>query len=218
MRVFIIGAAGGVGARLVRKLVERGDDVAGLHRRPDQTAHLREIGAEPFNADLSTMTEDDLTTMIAGTDVLVFTAGAGGAGAAMTAAIDGQGVSKSIAAARAAGVRRLILVSVFPEAWRERPRSDGFEHYLAVKKRADVELAASELDWLILRPAELTDVHGSSTVSLSQAQIHTTVSRDNVAATLAELVHHPEVSRVVLELADGPTPIPEAVEALASSL
>ncbi|WP_197381097.1 NAD(P)H-binding protein [Mycolicibacterium mengxianglii] len=214
MKVFVIGATGGVGRRLVRELVHRGDDVGGLHRRPEQATDLRDMGADSFNADLAAMAEDDLASMIAGTDVLVFSAGAGGGSAEMTTSIDGQGVSKAIAAAQAAGVRRFILVSVFPEAWRERPRSGGFEHYLAVKKQADVELAASELDWVILRPAELADGVGSGTVSLSQALIHTTVSRDNVAATLAELVHHPELSRVVLELSDGPSRIPEAIQAL----
>ena len=214
MKVFVIGATGGVGRRLVRELVQRSDDVQALHRRPEQAADLRDMGAKPFNADLAAMTEDDLASMIAGAEVLVFAAGAGGGGAEMTTRIDGQGASKSIAAAQAADVRRFILVSVFPEAWRERPRSEGFEHYLAVKKQADVKLAASKLDWVILRPAELTDGTGSGTVSLSRALIHTTVSRDNVAATLAELVHHPSVSRVVLELTDGPTRIGEAVEAL----
>lgn len=214
MKVFVIGATGGVGNLLVGELVQRGDDVGALHRRPEQATDLRDMGATPFNADLVAMTEDELAAMIAGADVLVFSAGAGGGGAEMTTNIDGHGVSKSIAAAQAAGVRRFILVSVFPEAWRERPRSEGFEHYLAVKKQADVELAATELDWVILRPAELTDDAGSGAVSLSRALIHTTVSRKNVAATLAELVHHPEVSRLVLELTDGPSRIPEAVQAL----
>ncbi|WNG87609.1 NAD(P)H-binding protein [Mycobacterium sp. ITM-2016-00317] len=214
MKVFVIGATGGVGHRLMRALIERGDDVRALHRRPEQASDLRAAGAEPFHADLAAMTEDDLASMIAGTDALVFAAGAGGVGAQLTSSIDGEGVSKSIAAARAAGVRRFILVSVFPEAWRERPRDEGFEHYLAVKKQADVELAASDLDWVILRPAELTDRTGNATISISPALIHTTVSRDNVAATLAELVHRPEVSRVILEVTDGPTRIREAIGAL----
>ena len=39
---------------------------------------------------------------------------------------------------RAAGVRRFVLVSVFMDALRDRPRSEGFEHYMAVKRAADV--------------------------------------------------------------------------------
>jgi uncharacterized protein YbjT (DUF2867 family) len=214
MKVFVIGATGGVGRLLVHELVRRGDDVRALHRRPEQAAYLRDMGAEPFNADLAAMTEDELAVMIAGTDVLVFSAGAGGGSAEATTSIDGHGVSKSIAAAQAAGVHRFIMVSVFPEAWRERPRSEGFEHYLAVKKHADVELAASGLEWVILRPAELTDGAGSGRVSLSRALIHTTVARENVAMTLTELVHHPEVSRLILELTDGASRVPEAIQAL----
>ena len=61
----------------------------------------------------------------------------------MIDAVDGDGVSKAIAAARLAGISRLLLVSVFPEAWRERHKPESFEHYMAAKKRADVALVRS---------------------------------------------------------------------------
>jgi hypothetical protein len=43
--------------------------------------------------------------------------------------------------AKTAGIRRIILVSVFPEAWRERRMDESFELHIVVKKRVDVELA-----------------------------------------------------------------------------
>jgi hypothetical protein len=58
-----------------------------------------------------------------------------------------------------------------------------FEHYMIVKKGADVELVHSKLDWVILRPSALTDDPGTGNVSLSPAEIHTEISRDDVAAT-----------------------------------
>ena len=133
----------------------------------------------------------------------------------MTTAIDRDGVVKSIDAAGLAGVKRFLLVSVFPEAWRERHMDAGFEHYMAVKKQADIALSESNLDWVILRPSALKNDPGVGTVSLAVAQIHTEVRRDDVAATLAELVHAPAVSRKILELTEGDTPIAEAVGALA---
>ena len=36
MKVFLIGAAGGVGRRLTPLLLVRGDQVTGMHRNPDQ--------------------------------------------------------------------------------------------------------------------------------------------------------------------------------------
>ena len=59
------------------------------------------------------------------------------------------------------------------------------EHYMAVKKRADVELVHSKLEWIILRLPALTNQPGTESVSLSPAEIHTAISRDDVATTIA---------------------------------
>ena len=52
MRVFIAGASGAIGTRLVPQLVERGHDVVGTYRSPGRDAHLRALGAEPVALDL----------------------------------------------------------------------------------------------------------------------------------------------------------------------
>jgi nucleoside-diphosphate-sugar epimerase len=51
MRIFIAGATGAVGRRLVPRLVRAGHTVAGLTRTPAKASALRELGAEPFVAD-----------------------------------------------------------------------------------------------------------------------------------------------------------------------
>lgn len=53
---------------------------------------------------------------------------------------------------------------------------------MAEKKRADVAVAASDLDWVLLRPGTLTDESGSGRVDLNRAVSYGDVSRDNVAA------------------------------------
>jgi uncharacterized protein YbjT (DUF2867 family) len=212
MKVFIIGIAGGTGSRLGRLLKSRSDEVGGLYRRSDQGAQLSELGIKGTLGDLIEMTDQALAEVMRGSDVVVFSAGAGnGDSEASTDAVDGDGVAKASTAAKLAGIERLILVSVFPEAWRERRMPASFEHYMTAKKRADVALAASDLNWVILRPSALTNDPGVGSVSLGLAQIHSEVSRDDVAATLAELVHMPGVRRVILELTEGTTPIAEAV-------
>ncbi|RBQ18002.1 NAD-dependent dehydratase [Spongiactinospora rosea] len=212
MKVFIVGIAGGIGSRLAHLLHADGDRVDGLYRRPEQGRALAEHGIEATHGDLTRLTAAELAELVRGTDVLVFSAGAGGEGGAeATTKIDGGGLTTAVAAARLAGVRRFVLVSVFPEAGRDGHVSDTFEHYIDVKKRADVELAATDLDWVILRPAALTDAPGTGRISLAPALIHTEVTRDDVAATIAELVHTPEVRRRILELTEGPAPIAAAV-------
>jgi hypothetical protein len=69
----------------------------------------------------------------------------------------------------------------------------------------------SGLDWLILRPSLLLDRPGIGTVSLGPAQPHDEIAREDVAATLAELLHEPRVRRQILELTQGSTPIATAV-------
>ncbi|MFW6695744.1 NAD(P)-binding oxidoreductase [Streptomyces sp. MAR4 CNX-425] len=212
MKTFIVGIAGGVGARLARLLTSAGDQVDGLYRRPEQGEHLAAHGVHATHGDLTRLDAPTLATHLDGTDVLVFAAGAGGeGGTAAVTAIDGTGLTTAIEAARLAGVPRLLLVSVFPEAWRDREVSDTFEHYIDVKKKADAALAATDLDWVILRPAALTNDPGTGRVSLAPALIHTQVTRDDVAAVLARLIHTPGIRRRILELTQGPDPISDAV-------
>ncbi|AFT69554.1 NAD-dependent epimerase/dehydratase [Alloalcanivorax dieselolei B5] len=214
MNVFIIGVTGGVGGLLARKLNDRGDAVHGLVRRTDQQAQLATQGIDTQVGDLATLNADELATMVSGSDVIVFSAGSNGGDRAITDAIDGDGVNKALRAARLAGVERFALVSVLPESWRERDLSENEEHYFAVKKQADVAVTRSNLNWLILRPSLLLDGDGVGTISLGPAEFHGEITRDDVAATLAELLHEPGIGRQILELNTGSVPIKEAVQAV----
>ncbi|MEG6508003.1 NAD(P)H-binding protein [Methyloligella sp. 2.7D] len=207
-----MGIAGKVGIRLAERLVARGDEVDGLYRRPQQKEALAAVGIQATEGDLVKMSAAELAEAIRGSDVVVFSAGAGGEGGPeMTTAIDGDGMTKTIEAVQQAGIARLILVSAFPNALRERETSDRFEHYMTVKRRSEVELVDSDLDWMILRPGTLTDDTGSGRVSLSLALPYGDVPRDDVAETLAEIVHAPGTARTILELISGSVPAAEAV-------
>lgn len=133
----------------------------------------------------------------------------------MTNAVDGEGLKTAVDAALQAGVSRFLLVSAFPEASRGQPVSDTFENYMRVKKMADVALAQSDLDWVILRPGTLRDDPGTGLVRAGLAIPYGDVSRDDVAATLAEIIEHPGVSRVIIELTAGEDPVREAVQKMA---
>ena len=216
MRIFQIGAAGGIGRRLAALLVERGDQVTGMHRRPEQADVITSAGATPVAGDLIEDAVDALADRMRGHDAVVFSAGAHGTGTDQTTLIDGEGLLKAAEAAGRAGVRRFVLVSVFPDAGRDRDTPDSFEHYMRVKKTADVRLTETDLDWVIVRPGTLTDDPGDGRVSAGPALEYGDVSRDNVASFIAAVLTEPDVTRAVVELTDGPVPVADAVRRLAA--
>jgi nucleoside-diphosphate-sugar epimerase len=52
MRVFVAGASGAIGTRLVPQLVDRGHEVIGTSRSPEKAAQIKALGAEPVALDL----------------------------------------------------------------------------------------------------------------------------------------------------------------------
>lgn len=216
MKVFLIGAAGGVGRRLAERLARRGDVVTGMHRAPGQAETVRATGATPVAGDLIADPVDTLAAKLSGHDAVVFSAGAHGTGVDKTTAIDGEGLEKSAAAAAQAGVSRFVLVSVFPEAGRDRETTAGFEHYMKTKKAADVHLVGTDLDWVIVRPGTLVDDPGTGWVTADLAIPYGDVPRDDVAAFLDAVLHRPDLRRVIVELTAGDTPVDAAVVRLAA--
>jgi nucleoside-diphosphate-sugar epimerase len=173
MKVLQIGAAGGVSHRLARLLVARGDAVTGMHRDPAQAETVRASGATPLTADLVDDSVDELATKIGGHDAVVFSAGGHGTGRDKTTVIDGKGLEKAAAGAARAGVSRFVLVSVFPDALRAGEPDEGFEHYVKVKKTADV---AAFIDAALHAPA------------LSRAIVELTGGETSVTEAVARLV------------------------------
>ncbi|MEU5908988.1 NAD(P)H-binding protein [Micromonospora sp. NPDC047527] len=212
MKVFIIGVSGSIGGLLARNLIDRGDEVSGLVRRDEQRADLAARGIDARVADIADITPGSLASMLSGIDAVVYTAGSNGGAREVTAAIDGDGVVKALEATRIAQVKRFTLVSVLPEAGRGQEFDEDVEFYFAVKKLIDVAVSESGLDWLILRPSALVDHAGIGAIALGPAQPHDEISREDVAATLAELLHEPRIRRRILELTQGSTPIATAVQ------
>src|SRR5919198_5823203 len=52
MRVFVAGASGAIGTRLVPQLIERGHEVIGTARSPGNAERVRTLGAQPVALDL----------------------------------------------------------------------------------------------------------------------------------------------------------------------
>jgi nucleoside-diphosphate-sugar epimerase len=136
MNIFIVGITGRTGKRIAELLIKQGHTVAGLYRREGEGSKLLEMGVQGVAGDIATITERELAEAIAGSEVVVFAAGAGEQDAeSMIDEVDYGGVKKAIAALHLVGQSRLLLVSVFPEASCEECLGEPFEHYMSAKKR-----------------------------------------------------------------------------------
>jgi uncharacterized protein YbjT (DUF2867 family) len=214
MDVVIAGGHGKIGRRLARLLVARGDRVRGLIRNPAHAADLREDGSEPVLCDLESAAVEEVAAAVEGADAAVFAAGAGpGSGAERKFTMDRDGAIKLLDAARSAGVPRYVMVS---SVGAENPpaRDDVFSVYLRAKAEADRALADSDREWTIIRPGMLTDDPGQGRVRIQTEPIRAEVSRDDVAAVLAAVLHEPRSVRRTLYVVGGDDPVVEALAAV----
>jgi nucleoside-diphosphate-sugar epimerase len=213
MRVVIAGGHGKVGLRLTRLLGGRGDEVVSLIRHAEEVDDVREAGGTPFVCDLESASEEEVAVALdPSTDAVVFAAGAGpGSGPDRKWTVDYGAAVKLIAAAEATGTARYVMLSSIG-ADPDREGDDAFVVYLRAKGRADAKLMASGLDYTIVRPTFMTDDPGTGRVRIAEhVGEDERVSRDDVAAVLAAVLHHPEITKLVFEVASGDVPVEEAV-------
>jgi uncharacterized protein YbjT (DUF2867 family) len=209
MLVAIAGGHGQIALRLTRRLRERGDDVRSLIRNPDHADDIRAAGGDPVVCDLEAADAQAVAEAVSGADAVVFAAGAGpGSGAQRKGTMDLGGAVKLIEAAKANDIRRYVMVSSV-NADPNAPGDDVFSVYLRAKGEADAELEASGLDYTIVRPGRLTDDPGTGRVQLDAGRGD--VTRDDVAAVLAAVIHEPGTVGRTFELIGGDTPIDEAL-------
>lgn len=214
MKVLVIGANGQIGSRLVHKLKESEYEPKAMVRKEEQVEQFRKEGIETVLADL----EKDFSHAFDDTDAVVFTAGSGGhTPKSQTEVIDRDGAIKAIDEAKKAEVSRFIMVSALkanrdPELW-----SESMEHYYDAKFKADEHLRNSGLSYTVLMPGRLTNEEGTGKVELNERieDIHdTTITRDDVASVIVELLDANAAFWKSLELLQGEDEISEAIEAL----
>jgi uncharacterized protein YbjT (DUF2867 family) len=213
MNVLVAGGHGKVALRLLRLCAGRGDRARGLIRKPGQAGDLEAVGAEPVIFDLET--DDDLAPHVAGSDAVVFAAGAGpGSGPERKRTVDCGGAVKLIGACHERGVRRYVMVSSMGVR-HPGEHSGPMEPYLDAKAEADERLRASGLDYTIVRPGRLSDDSGTGLIEAgTPLERRGEVPRDDVAATLVAVLDEPRTTGLAFDLLGGETPIADAVAAL----
>jgi uncharacterized protein YbjT (DUF2867 family) len=215
MVVVIAGGHGQIALRLERVLAGRGDTAKALVRKEEQFDDVRAAGGEPVLFDLEQQEADELAPLLEGADAVVFAAGAGpGSGPARKKTVDEGAAVKLVDAAKAAGVKRYVIVSSIGAQDLDRGEGD-FRAYLQAKAAADAAVAGSGLDYTIVRPGSLTNDPGDGKVELNTDLGRTgSVTRDDVAAVLAATLSADNTIGKTFEVFDGDTPIDVAIAAL----
>ena len=211
MDVVVAGGHGKIGLRVLRLLAARGDRARGLIRRAEQAADLEAAGAEPVVCDMEA--EERLVPYVEGADAVVFSAGAGpGSGPERKRTVDLGAAVKLIDAAKETGIGRFVIVSAIGAG----DPSSGpgqMRPYLEAKADADRALAASGLQFTIVRPGRLTDDPGSGRVAVGDVP-RGEVPRDDVAATLVAVLVEPQTIGKTFDLVAGEEEIEEALRRL----
>jgi putative NADH-flavin reductase len=204
MRLFILGATGGIGRQLVSQALERGHNVTAFVRSPQKLGASRE-GLMVVQGDV--VNSQALGTALAGHDAVLSAIGPPGPG---RTTITSDCVRATMVAMTATGIRRLVIVGVamlFDDS--------GFLGHLLrntllrniAKDSAEMEkiVKAGYLDWTIVRPPRLTDRPRTKRYDISDDRLPlgaggggATIGRADVAHFMLEEVEQPaHIQRVV---------------------
>lgn len=145
MRIFIAGASGVIGVRLIPLLLEAGHTVAGMTRTPQKADLLAALGAEPITCDVfdaraltgavTTFAPDVVFHQLTDLPDDVSEIGAFGA---RNARIRGEGTRNLVAAAAAARTERMIAQSISWELPTDSARAVIGEHERTVLEAGGV--------------------------------------------------------------------------------
>src|SRR5216683_1741449 len=149
--ILIVGASGRLGSVVAKLLLAQGKAVRAMTRTPLNLAHLQQQGADVVSGDL----RDPASLMSAcqGVEQVLATAHAlVGKGDNNPHTVDDAGNRQLIDAAKAAGVKHFIFVSV------QGASPDSPVEFFRIKYRTEEYLRASGLSFTIIRPSAYMDL------------------------------------------------------------
>lgn len=210
-RVMVFGGHGKVALLLEPILVERGHTVTAVIRDPAHEADVAATGATPLVADIEMLDLEQLTNLVGGNEVVVWSAGAGGGDRSRTYAVDRDAAIRSMDASAAADVRRYVMVSwIGSRADHGVPLESSFFAYADAKWAADQHLRASGLDWTILGPGTLT-LDAPTGLIDTDPEGSGEVARADVAAVIAAVMEDDSTIHRTIRFGAGEVPIASAI-------
>jgi len=201
----VIGAAGQTGKLIVAELIRVGKPVRAMVRREEQRAELENLGAEVVLGDLTGGWKHALE----GVSSVIFAAGAGMSGQFIE--IDNLAAVALMGEMQARGPKRLLMITSMGTTYPE--RLPFIEAVLREKRKAEIVLEASALNWTIVRPGGLSSGPATAKVQVAASlQVGGMVSRADVAALCVQVLEDPRSYGKVLEVVGGETALETALE------
>jgi len=210
MNILVVGATGGTGRKLIEQLKKRNHKPIAMVRASSDTSGLP-ADVERRRGDLEALERSILNCI----DAIIFAAGSGSkTGPEKTIDVDQEGAKALIDLAKAEGISHFVMLSAkgvnVPEA-----ASESMRHYMRAKRNADDYLIASGLTYTIIRPVLLTHGDGTGRITLEgTVDSNTEVSREDVAAVLAQSLNAQTAKNKIFELTSGETSIGDALEVI----
>jgi putative NADH-flavin reductase len=225
MKLTIFAATGGIGRQILEQAIDAGHDVTAVVRNPQKLPAKLSRQVRVVTADLAAPDPAMLKSAVAGADAVLSGLGATSNSEAGVAA---QGTRAIAAAMKAAGARRIVVVSAAPIGTVPSPArpnppkhdpGDGFimrhvlspltkaafrRHYADLAQMEDV-LRNSDLEWTAVRPPRLTDKPLTGTYRTARGQNlrrGAFISRADVAHYMLRALDQPETIRQTIGLAN----------------
>ncbi len=206
MKLVVFGATGGIGAQVVEQALAVGHEVTAVARRPQAITRRHEC-LQVVQGDV--LDAASVRAAVLGRDVVV---SAIGARDRAPTTVYSEGIAKIMQAMQAAHIRRIFCISASgldplplwqrliakPMLWLI------FKNMYTDLVRMEAEVSASDFDWTILRPPQLTDGartgHYQAAVNQQLARIRV-ISRADVADYIVKHLVDEKTYRSVVELA-----------------
>ena len=224
MKLTIFAATGGIGRQILEQALDAGHDVTAVIRNPQKLPAKLSSQVRVVTADLAAPDPATLRPAVQGADAVL---SALGPRSNAEAGIATRGTQAIAAAMKAAGARRIVVVSAAPigtvpsPARPNPPRHDPGDglimqyllnpltkaalrkHYADLAQMEDI-LRDSDLDWTAVRPPRLTDKPLTGTYRTARGQNFRRgifISRADVAHYMLRALQQPETVRQTIGIA-----------------
>jgi uncharacterized protein YbjT (DUF2867 family) len=214
MKVFVAGATGQTGRRIVQELVRREIPVRSMVRDLEKARKILPDGVELVTGDV--LQPSGLEAAIADSTVLISATGAAPSfDPTGPYKVDFEGTKNLVNAAREKGIQQVVMVSSLCTSQLFHPLNL-FWLILVWKKQAEEYLQRSGLTYTIVRPGGLKNEDNADAIVLSGADtlFDGSIPRTKVAQVCVEALFQPTAKNKIVEIIAKPDAPEQSLEAL----